>query len=45
MIGIYGSQYGMLMTGTPISVLSVVVLFLLLQHESLAGLTADAVKG
>lgn len=45
MIGIYGNQYGMLMAGTLISVLPVMVLFLLLQREFVAGLTAGAVKG
>ncbi len=45
MIGIYGNQYGMLMAGTLVSVLPVVILFLLLQREFVAGLTAGAVKG
>ena len=45
MIGIYGSQYGMLMAGTLVSVLPVMVLFLILQKEFVAGLTAGAVKG
>ena len=45
MIGIYGSEYGMLMAGTFISVLPVMVLFLILQKEFVAGLTAGAVKG
>ncbi len=45
MIGIYGSQYEMLIIGTPISILPVVVLFPLFQHESVAGLTVGAVKG
>jgi ABC-type glycerol-3-phosphate transport system permease component len=38
-------QYGMLMAGTLLSVLPVIVLFLLLQKEFVAGLTAGAVKG
>lgn len=45
MIGVYSNQYGMLMAGTLLSVLPVVVLFLLLQREFVAGLTAGAVKG
>lgn len=45
MIGIYGNQYGMLMAGTLVSVLPVAVLFLVLQREFVAGLTAGAVKG
>ena len=38
-------QYGALMAGTLLSVLPVVVLFLLLQKEFIAGLTSGAVKG
>jgi ABC-type glycerol-3-phosphate transport system permease component len=38
-------QYGMLMAGTLLAVLPVIVLFLLLQKEFVAGLTAGAVKG
>lgn len=45
MVGLYQQQYGMLMAGTLISVLPVIVLFLLLQREFVAGLTAGAVKG
>ena len=45
MIGIYNQQYGMLMAGTFICVVPVIVLFLLLQREFVAGLTAGAVKG
>jgi ABC-type glycerol-3-phosphate transport system permease component len=45
MVGLYQQQYGMLMAGTFLSVLPVVVLFLLLQKEFVAGLTAGAVKG
>lgn len=45
LVGIYQQQYGMLMAGTLLSVLPVVVLFLLLQREFVAGLTAGAVKG
>lgn len=45
MIGTYSNQYGMLMAGTLLSVLPVIVLFLLLQREFVAGLTAGAVKG
>lgn len=42
--GLYGTNYGMLMAGTLISVFPVVVLFLLLQREFISGLTAGAVK-
>ena len=45
MIGLYTQQYGMLMAGTLLSVLPVIVLFLVLQKEFVAGLTAGAVKG
>ena len=45
MIGTYNQEYGMLMAGTLISVLPVVILFLVLQKEFVAGLTAGAVKG
>ena len=45
MIGVYNQEYGMLMAGTLISVLPVVILFLILQKEFVAGLTAGAVKG
>jgi len=42
---LYQQQYGMLMAGTFVAVLPVIVLFLLLQKEFVAGLTAGAVKG
>lgn len=45
MVGIYQQQYGMLMAGTLLSILPVIVLFLLLQKEFVAGLTSGAVKG
>ena len=45
MVGLYQQEYGMLMAGTLLSVLPVVLLFLLLQREFVAGLTAGAVKG
>lgn len=45
LVGLYQQQYGMLMAGTLLSVLPVVLLFLLLQKEFVAGLTAGAVKG
>ena len=45
MVSIYGNQYGMLMAGTLVSVLPVAILFLVLQREFVAGLTAGAVKG
>jgi multiple sugar transport system permease protein len=43
--GVYSQDYGMLMAGTLVSVLPVLVLFLLLQREFIAGLTSGAVKG
>jgi ABC-type glycerol-3-phosphate transport system permease component len=45
MVGLYSNQYGLLMAGTFLAVLPVIVLFLLLQKEFVAGLTAGAVKG
>lgn len=45
MVGLYSQQYGTLMAGTFLSVLPVVILFMLLQKEFVAGLTAGAVKG
>jgi len=45
LVGLYQTQYGMLMAGTLVAVLPVVALFLLLQKEFVAGLTAGAVKG
>jgi ABC-type glycerol-3-phosphate transport system permease component len=42
---LYNNQYGTLMAGTLLSILPVVLLFLLLQREFVAGLTAGAVKG
>ena len=45
MVGIYTQEYGALMAGTLLSVLPVILLFLALQREFVAGLTAGAVKG
>jgi len=45
MINQYSQQYGLLMAGTLLSVLPVMVLFLLLQREFVAGLTTGAIKG
>jgi ABC-type glycerol-3-phosphate transport system permease component len=45
LVGLYQQQYGTLMAGTFLCVLPVVVLFMLLQREFVAGLTAGAVKG
>lgn len=45
LVGLYKQEYGTLMAGTLLSVVPVVVLFLLLQKEFIAGLTAGAVKG
>ena len=41
----YGTNYGLIMAGTLIAVFPVLVLFLLLQRDFIAGLTAGAVKG
>ncbi len=43
--GLYGVDYGMIMAGTLVSIAPVLSLFLLLQKEFIAGLTAGAVKG
>jgi ABC-type glycerol-3-phosphate transport system permease component len=43
--GLYGTDYGMIMAGTLVSIAPVLLLFLLLQKEFIAGLTAGAVKG
>ena len=45
LMGMYQQEYGPLMAGTFLSILPVVVLFLALQKEFVAGLTAGAVKG
>jgi ABC-type glycerol-3-phosphate transport system permease component len=45
LVGLYQQQYGTLMAGTFLSVLPVIILFILLQKEFVAGLTAGAVKG
>jgi ABC-type glycerol-3-phosphate transport system permease component len=45
LVGLYQQQYGTLMAGTLLSILPVMLLFLLLQREFIAGLTAGAVKG
>lgn len=45
LVGLYGQDYGTMLAGTLLSVLPVVVLFMLLQKEFVAGLTAGAVKG
>jgi ABC-type glycerol-3-phosphate transport system permease component len=45
MVSLYNQEYGTLMAGTLLSVLPVIVLFMLLQKEFVAGLTAGAVKG
>ena len=42
---VYAVDYGMLMAGTLTSILPVLILFLLLQKEFIAGLTSGAVKG
>ncbi len=43
--GVYSQEYGMIMAGTLVSIGPVLVLFLLLQKEFIAGLTSGAVKG
>ncbi len=43
--GTYGTDYGLIMAGTVVSILPVLVLFLLLQKEFISGLTSGAVKG
>ncbi len=45
MVGLYSQEYGSLMAGTLLCILPVIVLFLLLQKEFMAGLTSGAVKG
>jgi ABC-type glycerol-3-phosphate transport system permease component len=45
LVGLQRQDYGVLMAGTLLSILPVAVLFLILQKEFLAGLTAGAVKG
>jgi ABC-type glycerol-3-phosphate transport system permease component len=43
--GVYGTDYGLIMAGTLVSIAPVMCLFLLLQAEFISGLTAGAVKG
>jgi ABC-type glycerol-3-phosphate transport system permease component len=43
--GLYGTDYGLLMAGTVASIAPVMGLFLLLQKDFIAGLTAGAIKG
>jgi len=43
--GVYGTDYGLIMSGTLISIVPVMALFLLLQKEFISGLTSGAVKG
>jgi len=43
--GPYGTEYGMIMAGTIVAIAPVLALFLLLQRDFIAGLTAGAVKG
>jgi len=45
LMSLYQQEYGPLMAGTFLSILPVVILFLALQKEFVAGLTAGAVKG
>ena len=43
--GLYGTDYGLVMAGTLVSIAPVLALFLLLQKEFISGLTSGAVKG
>ena len=43
--GLYAVNYGLLMAGTLVSIAPIVVLFVFLQKEFIAGLTSGAVKG
>ncbi|MEM1164654.1 MAG: carbohydrate ABC transporter permease [Planctomycetota bacterium] len=43
--GLYGTDYGLIMASTFVSIAPVMVLFLFLQREFISGLTAGAVKG
>ncbi len=43
--GVYGTDYGLVMSGTLVSIAPVLALFLLLQKEFISGLTSGAVKG
>jgi multiple sugar transport system permease protein len=43
--GIYTADYGLIMSGTLVSIAPVMLLFLLLQKEFISGLTSGAVKG
>ncbi len=43
--GVYGIDYGLIMAGTLVAITPVLILFLMLQKEFIAGLTAGAVKG
>ena len=44
-VGLYEQNYGVMLAGTLLSILPVVILFLILQREFIAGLTSGAVKG
>lgn len=43
--GLHGTDYGLIMAGTLVSIAPVMCLFLLLQKEFISGLTSGAVKG
>lgn len=43
--GVYATDYGLIMSGTLLSIAPVMCLFLLLQKEFITGLTSGAVKG
>ncbi|MBS0661638.1 MAG: carbohydrate ABC transporter permease [Verrucomicrobia bacterium] len=42
--GVYGTDYGLVLSGTLVSIAPIMALFLLLQREFITGLTAGAVK-
>lgn len=43
--GVYATDYGLILSGTLVSIAPVMCLFLLLQREFISGLTSGAVKG
>ncbi|MCF3651680.1 carbohydrate ABC transporter permease [Synoicihabitans lomoniglobus] len=43
--GLHGTEYGLIMSGTLVSIAPVMCLFLLLQRDFISGLTSGAVKG
>ena len=45
MLGLYNQQYGMIMAGAFLVALPMIILFVLMQRQFIAGLTVGAVKG